>query len=54
MTRDYIESCCVSHYHVIATIEIRKGSVEFFVKMIFGLTEADVAMPLSRSRLTNF
>src|SRR5580692_7421468 len=28
MTRDYIESACVSHYHVIATIEIRKRSVE--------------------------
>jgi hypothetical protein len=28
MTRDYIESACVSHYHVIATIEIRKRPVE--------------------------
>jgi hypothetical protein len=28
MTRDYIESAYVSHYHVIATIEIRKRSVE--------------------------
>jgi|SRR5580700_4129982 hypothetical protein len=28
MTRDYIELACVSHYHVIATIEIRKRSVE--------------------------
>ncbi len=27
MTRDYIKSACVSHYHVIATIEIRKRSV---------------------------
>src|SRR5580693_3070733 len=26
MTRDYIESADVSHYHVIATIEIRKIS----------------------------
>ena len=30
MTRDYIESACVSHYHVIATIEIGKRSVEQF------------------------
>jgi hypothetical protein len=29
MTRDYIKSACVSHYHVIATIEIWKRSVEF-------------------------
>src|ERR1700719_4728587 len=28
MTRDYIKSACRSHYHVIATIEIRKRSVE--------------------------
>ena len=28
MTRDYIESASVSHYHVIATIEIRKRSLE--------------------------
>jgi hypothetical protein len=28
MTRDYIESACDSHYHVIATIEIWKRSVE--------------------------
>ena len=28
MTGDYIKSACVSHYHVIATIEIRKRSVE--------------------------
>jgi hypothetical protein len=28
MTRDYIESAYDSHYHVIATIVIRKSSVE--------------------------